>query len=396
MAGLLDIIQNALGGGGNDPWAGMREVSPMQPQPQQQAPQTQQPNRFAGMMPILHDVFTGLAMGRDNNEAFGRAAQMVSMGGRERREQQSQQQTANQTVGWLTQNGVGQQEAEFLARTPEALKSWYSAFSAGQKPDWQITEMYDDQGRKIKAMVDKRTGQYNPIGGAENEQTTLMQNIKAAGLQPGTPEYQKAMLEGSRSGVNVDARNMGSIPQGYRVNYDDKGNPVSMSPIPGGPEDTSRADAAKADNLSASTDVITGAANKARQAMNSAVLPVTGTLGRLAGALPETGAAEVRRQVETLKSNAKIENLQAMRAASPTGGALGAVSDSENAMLAAKAGALDPDSPNFARDLEDYERSLLRTIHGKEAGDRIFEGSRDTPAPDNGSNVGGYKIRKVR
>ena len=63
---------------------------------------------------------------------------------------------------------------------------------------------------------------------------------------------------------------------------------------------------------------------------------------------------------------------RAMRAASPTGGALGAVSDSENAMLAAKAGALDPSSPNFARDLDDYELTLLKIVHGPEAGQKIF------------------------
>lgn len=368
MVSILDALSGMFGG---------TNANPQDPQAPQASPQG------GGFRDALGDIGIGLMMSDPNYRGVG---QMMAMRQQSAAEQRQQSAQANQTVGWLTNNGVGQQEAEFLARTPEALKSWYSAFSSGQKPDWQITEMYDDQGRKIKAMVDKRTGQYNQIGGAENEQTTLMQNIQAAGLQPGTPEYQKAMLDGTRSGVNVDARNMGSIPQGYRVNYDDRGNPVSMSPIPGGPEDTSRADAAKADNLSASTDVITGAANKARQAMNSAVLPVTGTFGRLAGALPETGAAEVRRQVETLKSNAKIENLQAMRAASPTGGALGAVSDSENAMLAAKAGALDPDSPNFARDLEDYERSLLRTIHGKDAGDRIFEGSR---APADAAPSGG-------
>ena len=74
--------------------------------------------------------------------------------------------------------------------------------------------------------------------------------------------------------------------------------------------------------------------------------------------------------------NATIESLNAMRAASPTGGALGAVSDSENKMLAAKAGALDPSSPNFARDLDDYELTLLKTVHGAEAGERIFKETR--------------------
>ncbi|MDZ7906517.1 MAG: hypothetical protein U5N55_12655 [Cypionkella sp.] len=42
-----------------------------------------------------------------------------------------------------------------------------------------------------------------------------------------------------------------------------------------------------------------------------------------------------------------------------------------------KAGALNQNSPNFLRDLEDYEHTLLRVIHGPEAGDRIFEQTRN-------------------
>lgn len=186
--------------------------------------------------------------------------------------------------------------------------------------------------------------------------------------------------------------NTGTIPQGYEQYQDPITGALRMRPIPGGPKDTAKADAAKAESRATSTDIITGAAQKARDAINSSVLPATGTAGALLSGIGETGAAEVNRQVDAIKANAKVENLQAMRAASPTGGALGAVSDSENAMLAAKAGALDPKSPNFLRDLADYERSLLRTIHGKEAGDKIFEQTR--PNKDGWSSVGGVRIRR--
>ena len=68
-----------------------------------------------------------------------------------------------------------------------------------------------------------------------------------------------------------------------------------------------------------------------------------------------------------------------MRAASPTGAALGGVSDKDLILLASKSGALDPASPNFERDLDDYERTVLRLVHGVEAGDRIFEATRVAP-----------------
>lgn len=170
----------------------------------------------------------------------------------------------------------------------------------------------------------------------------------------------------------------GTIPQGYEQFTDPETKAIRMRPIPGGPKDPTKSDNAKADSRSISTDVVTNAASLARAAMDSATLPTTGTAGKMLAGVGETGAAELNRQVNVLTANAKVENLNAMRAASPTGGALGAVSDSENAMMAAKSGALDPGAPKaqFQRALEDYERTLLRVVHGKEQGDAIFAQTR--------------------
>ena len=103
--------------------------------------------------------------------------------------------------------------------------------------------------------------------------------------------------------------------------------------------------------------------------------------------MPTSKAAEVYRQVDVLKSQAKVENLTAMRLASPTGGALGSVTEKEAEMLAAKSGALDPKSPYFVRDLDDYELTLLQTIHGPAAGKAIFDQSRNG-APSQASGAG--------
>ena len=71
---------------------------------------------------------------------------------------------------------------------------------------------------------------------------------------------------------------------------------------------------------------------------------------------------------------------------------LGAV-NAYAAMLAEKAGALDPTSPNYPRDLDDYERTLLRTIHGRDEGDRIFESTRGSTMPQAGAPVGSAQKR---
>ena len=49
------------------------------------------------------------------------------------------------------------------------------------------------------------------------------------------------------------------------------------------------------------------------------------------------------------------------------------MSNSDIEMLGQKSGALDPRSPNFERDLRDYELTLLKIIHGPEAGKAIFD-----------------------
>ncbi|MBN9075022.1 MAG: hypothetical protein BGN87_11540 [Rhizobiales bacterium 65-79] len=126
------------------------------------------------------------------------------------------------------------------------------------------------------------------------------------------------------------------------------------------------------------SDVITNAASKIRDLSKS--FGSTGLLGAAESYLPNTNAAEIYRQVGVLKSNASIEALNAMRQQSKTGGALGSVTEREEAMLAAKAGALDPKSPYFQTQLDDYERTLLRIVHGKDAGDAIYNSSRQQAA----------------
>lgn len=177
----------------------------------------------------------------------------------------------------------------------------------------------------------------------------------------------KAKAGASSVQVGADGR-LGPVPPGYAV-VQDPTSPtgVRMAPVPGGPADKQ---AQRVGNAGIASDVVNTASRRALGADSERVLG--NVFGYLASYVPGTANAEVYKQVEVLKSNASIEALNAMRAASPTGGALGAVTDRENAMLAAKAGTLDPASPNFRRDLRDYQQTLLRTIHGPEEGDRIF------------------------
>jgi hypothetical protein len=228
------------------------------------------------------------------------------------------------------------------------------------------------------------------------DRTALMQNYEYALSQGMTPEEARRWVS-SATNINMPSQ-VGSIPPGYRVEYDDAGRPVQMVPVAGGPaaaevEAAGRQEEMRTGLAEASTDVVLTAAQRARQA--AANRRVGGVLGPLAAMNPATANAEVVRQVGTLQSMAAAENINAMRQASPTGGALGNASDADIMLLKQKSGALDPFSPNFERDLDDYERTLLRTIHGFEAGTRIYNETRGglrTTTGGGGSTINGVDV----
>jgi len=68
----------------------------------------------------------------------------------------------------------------------------------------------------------------------------------------------------------------------------------------------------------------------------------TGWGAALLGELPQTEAFNLQRTLDTIRANVGFDRLQEMRDNSPTGGALGQVSEMENRLLQATEGSLDP------------------------------------------------------
>lgn len=238
----------------------------------------------------------------------------------------------------------------------------------------------------------------------EDDRTALIKNYEFARENGFGGSFQDFLTNGGAGGTSVnvntgDAANtgpqIGTIPQGYQAVQNPQTLDWEYKPISGGPEDVSSQNARKESNAATASETVTTAAQRAREAASGRNAGSAGTslIGKIN---PYSDSAEVMRQVDVLKSQAKIGNLQAMRDASPTGGALGAVTAPELQMLADQSGALDPNSPNFERDLADYERVLLRTIHGREEGDKIFAATRTGASDDGWTEVNGVRIREKR
>lgn len=80
--------------------------------------------------------------------------------------------------------------------------------------------------------------------------------------------------------------------------------------------------------------------DRAIAAIESGIIPKTGMFA-LARVLPGTAANDLAEILKGVKANISFDKLQAMREASPTGGALGQVSDYENKLLQATSGSLE-------------------------------------------------------
>jgi len=103
---------------------------------------------------------------------------------------------------------------------------------------------------------------------------------------------------------------------------------------------------------SAAISSVANAVAEANQAYDESIIPGAVGLGSKAynmtiGQLGGTAGNVIRDNIDTIKANASFDKLAAMRAASPTGGALGNVSDFENKLLSSATATL---SPNLTMD----------------------------------------------
>lgn len=92
--------------------------------------------------------------------------------------------------------------------------------------------------------------------------------------------------------------------------------------------------------------------------------PTAGMLHGVAGMIPGTDAYNLQRSLDTVKANVGFDRLQAMRNSSPTGGALGQVSDTENKLLQSTIASFDTGQDaktlrqNLKRVAEEYRAKL--------------------------------------
>ena len=166
-----------------------------------------------------------------------------------------------------------------------------------------------------KRALDERTG----LATATEKETQGVENLSRANL------------------LNKQAEMTSKAPAGFRFTTDN-----NLETIPGGPADIKGQE--KARKLEQSKQAFVTKVDRLLEAAKKAkglVGGMTSGYGSVLAAIPGTSARSLSGFLDTIKANAAFNELQDMRANSPTGGALGNVSDKEASLLQSTIGSLD-------------------------------------------------------
>jgi hypothetical protein len=205
-----------------------------------------------------------------------------------------------------------------------------------------------------------------------DEFRALSEQERAAYGVPAETPAKMNILTGEPETMGATLRDyIGSVPPDYRMLFDDQGNP-RMELIPGSPTDreNQRIQALR-EQASLSSGTYTDRAYENMRDLkiiaentDGGIVPVFGRLGNIVASTGAGPGADARALVDTIKASIAFDRLQAMRNASPTGGALGQVSEGELKLLESTLGSLSfmQSREQFLDQLEgimsEYERIL--------------------------------------
>lgn len=191
-----------------------------------------------------------------------------------------------------------------------------------------------------------------PYGGLRGNVLEKIGGLKGIAdiTEPTKPQVDNSLEEilarGVREGKRTlqesyDIKNSGAL---LRTGFS-QGSDGTLTPVPGGKPATERAELeikkelARQERIKKSKFVV----SKVDEAINNMGPTTTGTLGEVSRGVPliPTRAKDLDKTLNTIRASVSFDELQNMRQSSPTGGALGAVSDRENTLLADAAGSLE-------------------------------------------------------
>jgi hypothetical protein len=251
---------------------------------------------------------------------------------------------------------------------------------ASQRMGMMLVERERERAAAVAAGIDPALLGNSAIASAAASERfrappTSAQEFMFSQENPGFIDFRREMAEAGAT--RVDARNMGNIPPGMQVVTDPETGAIRMEEIPGGPvererlaaeQSRGRQEAMTARQLNPTIDDISTARDLASNRALGFV-PTTGMFSNMVKWLPGAGqqAIDLQETIKGIGSGISLENLNQMRQASPTGGALGNVSDKQSSLLSDAFGSLSQSQsePLFLFNLARVENTLNDIVHGE-------------------------------
>lgn len=191
-----------------------------------------------------------------------------------------------------------------------------------RKQNFNETEAFELKKREAEARIQQNQQRIDDARTSAADRAALLRENNQIKLMLG-----QAMIAAKQGG-----NGLGKPPVGYRYTAD--GN---LEPIPGGPKDMTSKNKAISETAEMKAKLVT---QKVDEALKETGFFSTGLTGEVLGMIPGTGAYDLDATLDTIKANLGFNELQAMRQASPTGGALGQVAVRELEMLQATIASL--------------------------------------------------------
>lgn len=309
-------------------------------------------------------------MGAGQTPNAGPALQMLQ-------DRRAQRELASSMQGGEFLSQFSPQEQAFLATLPPVAAQQLIAQRIFARPEPVAGVDINDQ------LVNPLTGEVMGDFRTEEPEDTTVRYIAsgeaaaALGLDPeksyniesGEQGMKATAIGGGGQTIQIGSE-VGTIPQGYELHTDPETGARSLKPIAGGPADNSAQMEMASENQENTANLMTEDISRARDLIENHPNLTTGVMGNALKGWAGSKSADLSALLDTIGANISFEYLNAMRQASPTGGALGQVSERELALLTATAGSLaQSQSPEqLLFNLERLQGQFDEVIHGAREG----------------------------
>ncbi len=226
---------------------------------------------------------------------------------------------------------------------------------------------------ELDALRNQGTSPFNP------DAPTDYQNYQLGLADPAYAEFLASQPSGQTINVGPQGQQFANAPfgQDYRRNPDGTVwvDPATGLPeivqIPNGPQAIEAAAAVSAGDKGQTQvdrygNVVTEDISRALDLIEKDPAVTTGVIGQMLSQIGGSPANRVANLIETVESNVGFDRLQAMRESSPTGGALGSVTERELSLLTSAIGSLKQsnNADDLAYNLRRVNKIYMDIIHG--------------------------------